>query len=655
MKLLEKISIRGMELKNRMAFPPITTAFGAVDGCFTGIETAYMIERARGGAALVFTDGVAVDRNHQLSVRANLPYFDDDGQISGYARYADALRNEGARTCIQLYHAGRQTTLAKRGGREPIAPSAISTSLLGLIPFPDAVEMSKADIEFSIRSFVLTASRARTAGFDAVDIDGGAGYLIQQFLSPYTNKRSDEWGGTFAKRMRFALEIVSRVREAVGKNYPVVFDLPMDEYVPGGITPEDGVRTALALEEAGVDAFRVHGVVLETYNRMFPTMATPRGFNAPLGAMLKARLRAKVMLGQRINDPAVAEKLLQEGACDIVLLGRALLADPDFPAKVKAGRAGEIRRCLACNTCVDQLAINKPVRCAVNARVGFEREYRIRRAGEPKTILVAGGGPAGMEAARVAAMAGHRVVLCEKTESLGGQVLLGSVPPHKEELSNLVEYLAAQMDILGVEIRLKTPVSKALVRKIRPDAVVVATGAEPVTPAIPGADGKNVLSAREVLQKPGIIGKKKVLVVGGGSVGAETAELLWSKGKEVVVLEMLDTIAQDMGLFMSLDFHERMRGTDIRFITGARVKEIRDNGAVYEGTGGTDHFADADRVVLAVGYAPDTTLARTLEGMDVHAVVAGDAVRARNIMSAVHEGFHAARRLSGCLEGERRG
>jgi 2,4-dienoyl-CoA reductase-like NADH-dependent reductase (Old Yellow Enzyme family)/thioredoxin reductase len=652
-KLLEKITIESMELKNRMAFPPITTAFGAVDGCFTDIEIAYMIERARGGAALVFTDGVAVDREHQLSVGANLPYFDDDRQISNYTRYTDALRNEGVKTCIQLYHAGRQTTLAKRGGKEPIAPSVVPTKMLGLIPFPDAVEMTKADIERAIRSFVLAASRAKTSGFDAVDIDGGAGYLIQQFMSPYTNERCDEWGGTFDKRMRFALEIVSRVREVVGKNYPLVFDLPMDEYVPGGITPDGGVRIALALEEAGINAFRVHGVVLETYNRMFPTMATPRGVNAPLGAMLKNRLRAKVMLGQRINDSALAEKLLQDGACDIILLGRALLADPDFPEKVKTGRSREIRKCLACNTCVDQLGFNKPIRCAINARLGFEREYRIKKTGTPKTILVAGGGPAGMEAARVAAMAGHRVVLCEKKDALGGQLLQASVPPHKEELSNLVEYLAGQMEICRVDVRLKTMLDKELVRQMKPDAVILTTGAVPLLPPFPGADGKQVFFARDVIEKYNGIEKKKVLIVGGGSVGAETAELLWSKGNKVVVLEMLDTIAADMGLFISLDFHERIRNTDVMFITGAWVKEIRENGAVYEDASGAEHFEESDLIVLAAGYVPDLRLTRELDGMDVPVVIAGDAVRARNIMNAVHEGFHAARILNENLEGRR--
>lgn len=646
MKLLEKKTIGNMELKNSMAFPPITTGFGAVNGCFAGIETDYMVERARGGVALIFTDGVAVDRNHQLSVNAPLPYLDSDEQIAGYTRFADALRNEGAKTCIQIYHAGRQTTLAKRGGKEPIAPSAISSSLLGLIAFPDAVEMSGPQIEQAIRSFVLSASRAKCAGFDAVDIDGGAGYLIQQFMSPLTNKRTDAWGGNFEKRMRFPLEIISRVKEVVGDDYPVIFDLPMDEYVPGGITPEDGVRMASVLEEAGVHAFRVHGVMLETYNRMFPSMAVPRGINAPLGKALKTALKkAVVMLGQRINDPDLAERLLSDGACDVILLGRPLIADPWFPGKVIGGRSGEIRKCIACNTCIDQLAVNKPIRCAVNAMVGFEREYRIRKAGEVKTVLIAGGGPAGMEAARVAALKGHRVILCEKDGALGGQVRYGSVPPHKDELNSLLEYFRTQMDMLGIDVRLATPVSMRLVREIKPDVVIVATGAVPVIPAIPGSDMNHVLLACSVLASPDIVKGDRVAVIGGGSVGAETAEFLWARGKKVSVIEMLDTIAPDMGLFLSLDFQARLRETGITVLTGSKVKEIREGSLVYSDASGTDRDLKADSVVLAVGYAPERTLARGLHGADFEVVVVGDAATPRRILNAVHEGFHAARRI----------
>lgn len=647
MKLLEPIKIGSIELKNRMVFPPITTAFGAFGGCLTDLEIEYMIERARGGASLLFTDGVATDRRQQLSVDTALPYFDNDEQISSYTRFVDAVRNEGAKTCIQLYQAGRQTKLSKTGGREPIAPSACSTSMLGLIPFPDAVEMTETDIEAAIRSFVLAASRAKCAGFDAVDIDGGAGYLIQQFMSPYTNRRSDAWGGSFEKRMRFTLEIVSRVREVVCSDYPLVFDLPMDEYVEGGITPDEGVRMAQVLEEAGIDAFRVHGVLIETYNKMFPTMATPRGVNARLGVALKAKVRnAKIMLGQRINDPDLAEKLLQENACDIVLLGRALICDPDFPRKVITGRVNEIRRCIACNTCVDQLALNKPIRCALNATVGFEREYRIRKTAKAKKVLVVGGGPAGVEAARVASLAGHQVILCEKGPELGGQIRVGKVPPHKDELNTLLEYQQAQMAIRKVDVRLNADVDRAYIEKFSPDAVIVATGAVPISPTIPGIDGENVHNAQDVLVDPSCIKGGRVAVVGGGTVGAETAELLRLKGKEVTVLEMRGVIAPEMGLFVYLEFTSRMRTSGIRLITGATVKEIRYDTIVYRDREDRDITIEADDVVIAVGYRSDRSLLGTLGSLGCEVMATGDVNSPRRIMEAIHEGFHAARRLS---------
>ena len=646
MKLMEPISIGNMELKNRMVFPPITTAFGASAGCFTNLEIEYMVERARGGASLVFTDGVATDRHQQLCVDTALPYLDNDEQIAFYTRFVDALRNEGAKTCIQLYHAGRQTKLSKTGGREPMAPSACSTSMLGLIPFPDAVEMTESDIEGAIRSFVLAASRAKCAGFDSVDIDGGAGYLIQQFLSPYTNKRTDAWGGSFEKRMRFALEIISRVREVTG-DYPLIFDLPMDEYVDGGITPDDSVRMARILEDAGIHAFRIHGVLMETYNRMFPTMVTPRGVNARLGAALKAKLgKARVMLGQRINDPDLAERLLHENVCDIVLLGRALVCDPYLPKKVMTGRTREIRRCIACNTCVDQLSLNKPIRCALNAAVGFEREYRIRKAAKPKEVLVVGGGPSGMEAARVASLSGHRVTLCERGPALGGQIRIGKVPPHKDELQTLLDYQKTQMEIVKVDVRLNTAVDRAYVEKLLPDVVVVATGALPIIPDIPGIDGKGIQSAQDVLSDPSCIQDGRVAIIGGGTVGAETAELLREKGNEVTVLEMRDVIAPEMGLFVYLEFVSRMEKSGIRFITGATVKEIKQGVVVYRDRENRELSVEADEVVVAVGYRPNRRLLDELAGLGCEVMATGDINSPRRIMEAIHEGFHAARRLS---------
>ncbi len=643
--LFDPISIGKMTIKNRMAFPPITTGFGTINGCPTDRETDYFVERAKGGAGLIFSSAVAVDREHQHSTSAPLPYLDDDELISGFAHFTSAMHNEGAKTCIQLYHAGRQTTSAKRGGKPPLAPSAMSTSMLGFIPYPDAIEMTLEDIEYAIQSFVSAAVRAKAAGFDAIDLDGG-GYLIGEFMSPYTNKRSDAWGGSFENRMRFPLEIIKRTRAKIGKDFPIFFDLPMDDAVPGGITPQEGVKMAVALEENGVHAIRIHPGVAETYSYFIPTMAIPRAVFAPFGKMLKSALSTtKVMLGQRINNPELAERLLQEEVCDIVLLGRPLLADPYFPRKAMTGRTKEIRTCLACNSCLDELSVSNRLKCAVNAQVGFEKEYRIEKAEHKKTVLIVGGGPAGTEAARVAALQGHKVILCEKSDALGGEVIYASIPPYKEELSGLVDYYRTQMKVLGVDVRLNTWVDRKYIENLGPDAVVIATGARPIELKIPGAEDKRVFSVKEVLSRPSIGDKKKVVIVGGGTVGAEIAELLWSRDKEVTVLEMSRGIAKDMGFMLRLDFQKRISNTGISFVTGATVTEITPNSVVYHTKAG-EHKIAADAVVMAVGYQSENTLAQELIGINAEMIVVGDALSPRKIMDAIHEGFHAARRLN---------
>jgi 2,4-dienoyl-CoA reductase-like NADH-dependent reductase (Old Yellow Enzyme family)/thioredoxin reductase len=558
----------------------------------------------------------------------------------------EAVHNEGAKVCVQLYHGGVQTTLAKRGGKAPMGPSAVSTTIMGVVPLPDSVEMTPDDIEYTIQAFVSTAVRAKTAGFDAVDIDGGAGYLIGSFMSAFKNHRTDEWGGSFENRMRFPVEIVKRTRAALGPDYPILFDLPMDDGgVPNGITPEEGVKMGLVLEEAGVDGFRIHPSVVETYITLFPGMATPPAPFARHGKMLKSALtRAKVLEGKRINTPELAEKLLEDGACDVVLLSRPLLVDPYYPMKAMKGRSKEIRPCVACNTCNDCTALARPVRCALNPLVGYEKEYQIEKADTKKTVLIVGGGPAGTEAARVATLQGHKVILCEKSNSLGGAVIYAAMPPHRDEFGKLVEYYRTQMEVLGVDVRLGTAVDKKFVQDLNPDAVIIATGARPIMPNIPGADGKQVLLAEEVLSNPAMLDKEAIVIVGGGTVGAETAELLWEKGKKVTVLEMLGGIVQDMGVFNQVDFMGRILQTGISFVTGATVTEIKPDSVIYKTEAGEQNIA-ADAVVLAVGYKPENQLVQELSGIKAEVTVVGDALSPRKIMDAIHEGFHAARRL----------
>jgi 2,4-dienoyl-CoA reductase-like NADH-dependent reductase (Old Yellow Enzyme family)/thioredoxin reductase len=605
----------------------------------------FSVERAKGGAALVFSDAVSIDRHHQLMLANPLPYFDNDEQIAKYSRYVDTLHHHGAKTCIQLYHAGRQTSLAKRSGKSPVGPSAVSSMMLGRIPFPDAVEMSVTDIERVIKGFVLASSRAQTAGFDAVDIDGGAGYLIQQFMSPLTNKRRDCWGGSLQNRMRFPLEIIKRIREVLGAEYPLLFDLCLNEFVEGGIIPEQALEMAEILEAASINAFRIHNVNMETYQHMFPGTGSPMAINMPLGRMLKDRLKtAKVMLGQRINDPDLAEKVLQEGAADIILLGRPLIADPYFPRKVMQGKKESIRKCIGCNHCVDNLSYAKSIRCILNPVVGFERDYaRLPHTDSPKNILVVGGGVAGLEVSRVAAEIGHRVILAEKTGELGGQVKYASSTPFKDEMKEIVIFYQQQMKDLGVDVRLNLEVDRKAISEMNPDVAIMATGAKPVTPAITGVDNAYVFKAQDVLINPIINYDGPVVVIGGGSLGAEMAEMFVMQGREVTLIEKKKAIAEDMGLMMALSFHERMDKYRINIVTGATVDLINDNKVYYTLDDGEESEVSAACVVLATGYSANRTLEADLQELVGEVVMVGDCQSPRKIINAVHEGFHAAR------------
>jgi 2,4-dienoyl-CoA reductase-like NADH-dependent reductase (Old Yellow Enzyme family)/thioredoxin reductase len=647
MKLFERCNIGSMELKNRMAFPPITTGFGAENGCFSQELVDFAIERAKGGAAVLFADAVSVDREHQMSIPSSLPYLDSDEQITKYNQFVEIIHQHRAKIVIQLYHAGAQTSLAKRGGRPPVGPSAVTANQRGRIPFPDAVKMTLDEIDHLIQKYALAACRAKDAGFDAVDIGGSGGYLIQQFLSPLTNKRTDKWGGSLDKRMSFPIALIKRIRKFVGDDYPLIFDLCLDEYAEGGITQDLGLVMAETLESHGVDAFRIHGVNMETFHNMIPSMGSPLGVNIPLGKMLKKRLKkAKVMLGQRINDPDLAEQILQEGAADIVLLGRALLSDPYFPQKVAKGNKNSIRKCIACNHCVDRLSYGKSIRCMLNPVLGFERYYaQVPRTESPKSILVIGGGPAGMEAARAAAERGHKVVLAERSAHLGGQLKYAASAPFKGELNHIIEFYEYHLDALDVDICLNLKVDREVISQYNPDKIILATGAEAVTPLIPGVNKSHVVSAQDLLQNDITIKSKSVVAIGGGSLGAEVAELLALQGNRVTIIEKKDAIVEDIGVIMALNLHERLGKLKIARVTGATVRRIEDNKVYYTKSNGEKGSVSAKAVVLAAGYASNRMLESVIKEMVDDVIMVGDCLSPRRIINAIHEGFHAARMI----------
>lgn len=641
-KLLEPTAIGPVQLRNRIAMPPMTMAYASETDGVSETDIAYFTQRARGGAGLIMVGGVCVEgRLGKLLVPGPLHCLDRDEQIEGFARLAEAVHAHGARIAVQLYHAGRQTSLDKTGGEQPVSASEVDTMFMGVLPMPRARALSVAEIEAIEDAFAEAARRAKEAGFDAVLIDGGAGYLIAQFMSPFVNRRTDSYGGTLEGRMRFPLRILEKTRARVGADFPLLFDLPADELLEGGIRPAEACAMARMLEEAGVSAFRIHVALYETYQYVVPPACVPRAVHARLGRQIKEAVReAKVMVGHRVNDPLLAERLLEEGCADIVLMGRALIADPELPKKAGEGRLGEIRPCIGCNIgCVGRIVVGLPATCTVNPAVGKEREWRIEPASRRKRVLVVGGGVGGMEAARTAALRGHEVVLVEKQDRLGGWAALGCLPPHKEEILGLLRYYESELARLGVRIELGKEVSEREVLDRQPDAVVVAAGSTALTLDVPGAQASHVVHAADVLAGKADTGER-VVIVGGGQTGLETAEFLVEKGKKVTVVEMLPEVGADMEFITKVFLLERLARSGVTILASRKVDAITERGVQAGG-----ELLRTDTVVVAVGLKPNRGLAEVLKGKVPELYEIGDCVKPRRLLDAIHEGAGASRAI----------
>jgi 2,4-dienoyl-CoA reductase-like NADH-dependent reductase (Old Yellow Enzyme family)/thioredoxin reductase len=634
-KLFEPIKIGTMKLKNRIVMPAMDTNYSSEAGFVTRRLVNYHVERAKGGVGLIIVEGAYVEPRGKGSVMQL--GVDHENKISGLKELATAIQAKGARATLQLFHGGRQSH-SSIIGTQPVSASEVFCRMTQETPRVLTVE----EIQNVIEAFAEGARRTKATGFDAVEIHGAHGYLINQFLSPLTNKRTDKYGGDVKGRTRFLLEILELTRDKVGSDYPILCRINGDDYIEGGLTLEETKRIAQMLEAAGVDALHISGGI---YDSPVPVttgpMALPRGNMVHLAAGIKKVVNVPVIAVGRINDPELAETILQEGKADLVSMGRALLADPELPMKAAAGALDDIRKCTACDECIARLFFNENIACSVNAALGREEEYTIRKAKVSKRILVVGGGPAGLEAARVSAARGHSVVLYEKSDRLGGQLNLAVVPPHKEEMKSVVPYLETQIRKLGVKVVLGEEVTPLLVEKINPDVVFVAAGSVPTIPEIPGGKGKNVVTANDALAGRASV-KERVVVVGGGMIGAETAEFLAEKGKRVTILEMLGRIGIDMVPMVISLLYPRLKKLGVVMITNAKVEEVTDDGVVYE-KNGEKQTAEADSVVLAVGSKPSVSLMNALKGKVSELYAIGNAKEPCNVLEAIHEGSRLAR------------
>jgi 2,4-dienoyl-CoA reductase-like NADH-dependent reductase (Old Yellow Enzyme family)/thioredoxin reductase len=564
-----------------------------------------------------------------------------DQFIPGLKRLIDRCHSHGAKIAVQLHHAGRQTIPEVIGG-QPVAPSPIPCRVLGVMPR----ELTIGEVEELVEAYGRAAKRAREVGFDAVEVHGAHGYLVCQFLSAYSNKRTDKYGGSLENRCRFPQEILACIKEMAGADYPLLFRISVQEYVPGGLTLEETRVIARKMQDAGAHCIDVSAGNYETGQMTIQPGWLPRGCLVSLAEAIKKEVTVPVSVAGRINDPVLANQIIGQGKTDFVSLGRPLLADPELPKKAMEGRLDDLRMCTACCHCTDWVMGNaRSITCAVNATVGREEATLLKPAQKPKNVLVIGAGPGGMEAARVAGLRGHKVTLLDKEQKLGGQLNLAAIPPGKEELGNITKFYAVQLPKLGVAVKLGQEARVETVAKMKPDVVVVATGSSTVLPEIAGADLPNVSLARDVISGKKKVGQK-VMVVGGGRVGCETADLLANQGREVTLVRMTGRgpLAGDMGMFTSTMLLAKLRRDGVVTKPDSCLERITSEGVIVAKEG-QSKLLEADSVVLSPAPVPDNTLAEQLRDVVPEMHVIGDATKPRGIFEAIHEGYRIASEL----------
>lgn len=651
-RLFEPINIGTLRVPNRIVMPAIHTNYGDSLGNVTDRLIDYYVERAKNKVGLIIIELVGVAPGARVS--PNQLYIHNDSYVPGLKKLASAIKDAGACCFLQLHHGGRRAVSKYNDGMQPVAPSAIPARNYEM---PRALSLQ--DIEELIEAFAQGALRARQAGFDGVENHFAHGYLIAQFLSALTNKRTDKYGGDLESRARIGVEITRRIRQKVGRDFPLTIRICGDEYIKGGLTSKDTQKIAALMEKEGIDAINVSGGYTAShdegyYNALIPwslvPMSIPRGKYVPLAEGIKKIVKIPVMVVGRLDDPELAEKVVAEGKADLVCIGRGLLSDAAFASKVYNKQDKSIRRCIACCECLVTALLEGGLRCAINAEIGKEKEYQIKPAAKSKKVLVVGGGPGGMEAARVAALRGHKVTLVEKKSYLGGNMIPAAASSFKHDINLFKDYLIAEIRKLGVEILLNTEVDGKKIAAMKPDVVLLATGSVPKIPPIPGTGLSHVTDAIKVLEGTVKTGKR-VVVAGGGSVGCELAADLAEAGKEVTVVEMrvtdfsdTDGLASDMNSILRRWFLFELWPTLPITVIGKSVfKEVTKEGLVIENREGEQRLIPADTVVFAAGLESCNGLKQKLEGKVPELYEIGDCTKPRKIMDAVTDAAKIAR------------
>ena len=625
-KLLSPGKIGSLELKNRAIMAPMSAALGNPDGTVSDPLIAYLTARANGGVGMIITEYCFVTEDgrssdHQISIT-------DDDKVPGLKKLVDAVHAHGAKICLQLQHGGRRSMV------RVMAPSAIMKQTDRVTPY----EMTTQDVHDLIHAFIAAAVRAKKAGFDMVEVHCSHGYLLNDFVSPSANRRTDEFGGGITGRAKVPVMIIEGIKKVCGEDYPVSVRLNGDDMVSDGNLGRDSAALAMLMEEAGADLLDVSGGMNGVGYGIAPA-AVKTGYNTDPAEEIRRVVSIPVAVAGRINEPEYAESLLRKGDVEFITLGRALFADPEFVNKAAQGKEEEICPCVGClQRCYGSYGHGGQFRgCMVNPFSMRETVLKIKPAETKKKVVVVGAGIAGMEAAWTAAARGHAVELFEQGTYPGGQFRIAAIPPHKQMLARACVYYSNMCKKYGVHMHYNTKADRELIESCNPDVVVVATGGNPLVPGIPGLRESGYIANREILLGRIAPGNKS-LILGGGLQGAETADFMAEHGYEVTVVEMRNGIAVDDHPATQKLLLERLASNHVGLITSATVKTVYPDGVDYEKDGEIIGLRGFDSIILAFGTRPEHTLAEELEGMDAEVVTVGDAAKAGNAVEAIYRG-----------------
>lgn len=631
-KLFEKGKIGKLELKNRIVMPAMGTGFASSTGEASDEIIRYYADRAKGGCGLIITEICRIDEETGIGT-SNQLCATDSKHIPRLVRLAEAVHAYDTKIFLQLHHPGNETMSRLLHGKRIVAPSPVMCKIIGEMPR----ELTTEEVTAMAQKFVKGAVIAKTAGLDGVEVHAAHGYLVNQFLSPHTNRRTDKYGGDFFNRMRFITEIVVGIRFACGPDFPVCVRIDGSEFIEDGLDEKECIRIARYLESLGIACLNVSCGTYESGATIIEPSCFAEGWKKHLAKNIKANVRIPVIAVNTIKHPAFAEALLEEGVSDFVGVARGQLADAEWANKAKCGEDVLIRKCIGCMNCFLVANQGRPVECTVNPILGRELTHgddRLVKDGNGRTVAVVGGGPGGMQAALVLAKRGFKTVLFEKSGRLGGTIKFGSVPPHKELLAELIDTQEAELKKWGVDVRLNTQGTVEECRKAGACGVFLAQGGNPIVPKIPGVE-KAVL-AEQVLSGEVKLSGKNIAVIGGGVTGLETAEYL-SPDNQVTVVEMMNAVGTTLYPSVLHYLMERLNKNKVEILTGHAIKAVGDGEITLTVTASAVEVSRrADVVVLALGVRPNRALYEEMEAAFDRVVLVGDTEKPGTIVSAMH-------------------